>query len=140
MKIFEIGYSIENLEIIHSLEISCFPEDYWNQEQIKNQLLSNRTFIANVEEQNVGYVFIQDTDEEIEILKIGIIANHRKSGFGKNLIHHLQSKKKDIFLEVRADNLIAINLYIQTGFIKIHTRKKYYSDSTNAECYKWICK
>ena len=55
----------------------------------------------------------------------------RGRGIGDKLLNYLIEKYKDsdiknITLEVKEDNIIAINLYKKYGFKKVSTREKYY--------------
>lgn len=60
----------------------------------------------------------------------------RGKGFGKCLLTHFVRKSEEkqaeeIWLEVRAGNLAAVNLYRNTGFELIETRKNYYPAAAN---------
>ena len=59
------------------------------------------------------------------ILKIGIQFSRNK------IIYNLDKiKTKDIFLEVRESNKVAINFYKKNNFKEISIRKNYYSEPT----------
>ena len=60
-----------------------------------------------------------------------VITKERRKGIGDKLLKYLIEKYQDtdiknITLEVKEDNIIAINLYEKYGFKKVSTREKYY--------------
>lgn len=69
---------------------------------------------------------------EAELLKITIIPAMRRQGVGATLLKHLESYLKEkhvhaIFLEVRSQNVSAINFYLNFDYFQVGLRKKYYS-------------
>ena len=84
-----------------------------------------------------GYIVLSIVKDEAEILSIAVGENFRRQGFAKllmkeglNLIKKSDAKK--VFLEVREDNICAINLYRSFGFNIIAVRKNYYKDKKTA--------
>ena len=74
--------------------------------------------------------FVQD---ESELLKIAVHSSCQQKGLATALIHHLWNLLEDQsvasqFLEVRAMNQPAIQLYTKLGFRQTGVRKNYYSD------------
>ena len=72
---------------------------------------------------------------ECEIYYIEILKEFRGKHFGYNLLRNFLKKLKNlnilyVFLEVRINNIIAINLYKKLNFLYIGTRKKYYYNPT----------
>jgi ribosomal protein S18 acetylase RimI-like enzyme len=100
--------------------------------RLENFASINNIITANVANELVGFVIYNDFSD-IEILRICVIKNYRKSGIAINLINKIKKLNKDIFLEVREDNIPAINLYQKCGFKQIGVRKNYYFDNTNAK-------
>ena len=73
--------------------------------------------------------------EERELYFIVTRSDARKKGYAKDLLNHAFTVLKNagvekIFLEVREGNKGAINLYTETGFVKISERKNYYGTET----------
>ena len=69
--------------------------------------------------------------EHADIQTIAVVPEFRRSGLGRKLLQNLlsqatQSGARDVFLEVRADNEAAIELYRSEGFQQIDIRPKYY--------------
>ncbi len=85
----------------------------------------------------VAYIFFMTFAPDCEILNIAVHPSHLKTGIAKYLLlNSFDIIKKmgcsKIFLEVRKDNLKAINLYTELGFQHIMTRSKYYLDGMDA--------
>lgn len=85
----------------------------------------------------IGYVVLSVVGDEAEILSIATAKDFRRKGCAKLLIKEgfrliKESKVKKIFLEVRQDNICAINFYRGLGFKIIAERKNYYKDKKTA--------
>ena len=70
---------------------------------------------------------------EAELLKITVLKGRRQSGIASALLarlvrHFAVHGVVSLFLEVRADNLPALQFYRKHGFIAIGRRRKYYID------------
>lgn len=86
--------------------------------------------IIILEENNelVGYLYYSDIYDRVEINQFEINEIHRNCGKGKILMKFLTDNvDKSITLEVRKDNIPAIKVYEQYGFIPVATRKGYYN-------------
>jgi ribosomal-protein-alanine N-acetyltransferase len=83
----------------------------------------------------LGYCAFSDEGEIIHIKSIAVHPNYRNKGIAKALIKEVMKLKKDIYLEVRVSNEIAIKLYENLGFKKIKTIKKFYSNGEDAYRY-----
>lgn len=91
-------------------------------------------FIARVTETKAlaGYICGQGLLDEGEIHKIAVASPLRRRHIGQRLVGHALAflKKKGVsscFLELRASNLPAQNLYQSYGFTPCGLRKKYYT-------------
>ena len=80
------------------------------------------------EDRIIGYVSFYQVEDELEIIKIGIIKSHQRNNYGSILIKEFKKLKiKKIFLEVSSENVNAINFYVKNGFKEIGSRKGYYT-------------
>ena len=82
-----------------------------------------------LEENNeiIGFIYYSDIYDRMEINQFEINKIHRNCGKGKKLLDYfLNTVDKDITLEVREDNIPAIKLYKEYGFIEKAIRKGYY--------------
>lgn len=77
-----------------------------------------------------GFLYAWHVLDEIQILQMGVDPTWRRHGVGTALIRHTQKMAQTqalkLTLEVRVDNLNAINLYEKTGFFRVGLRKNYY--------------
>ncbi|MEE2840398.1 MAG: ribosomal protein S18-alanine N-acetyltransferase [Acidobacteriota bacterium] len=72
------------------------------------------------------------------ILNFCVRQELRQRGIGRQMLHHLvevaeRAQVEAIFLEVRASNHPAIQLYYTTGFVQVGVRKDYYPSGTGPE-------
>ena len=102
----------------------------WKLEQIQADLEQESTsyFLAVDEERQVlGFVAIQETLYEAEVLQIAVKRAFQGRGLSQQLLAQLPDKK-EIFLEVRVSNQPAQGLYKKMHFEEIARRKNYYHD------------
>ena len=100
----------------------------------KNVLLGNNPFtntLVYLENNRVEAFLKYDVIyEKVEIIYIFVCKHCRYTGIAEALLETLINEVKDkenITLEVRKDNIAAINLYKKYNFKHISTRKKYYN-------------
>lgn len=79
----------------------------------------------------IGFLLYSLIYDRIEIEQFEVITKERGKGIGDKLLKYLIEKYKErdvknITLEVKEDNIVAINLYEKYGFKKVSTREKYY--------------
>ena len=104
-------------------------EEAFYLEYIKNQ----RVIVAENEKKVIGYILFNQILDEAEIYKIVVSKDFRKKQIAFKIMEFFQDelKKNDvkkIFLEVRKNNILAINLYKKCGFIEIREIVDYYSN------------
>lgn len=115
-------YELNNLEELDNSFIS--------KEIIENELNNNPfgKVLVLKEDKIIGYIYYSDIYERAEINQFEIDSIHRNCGKGDLLLKHLINLlKKDITLEVKEDNIPAIKVYENNGFIKKAIRKGYYN-------------
>lgn len=87
--------------------------------------------------QTIGFAMLSVVMDQAEILNIAIRPQHQKLGSGKRLLQHaleqLPNAVTDVFLEVRASNRAAIQLYETKGFKLTGRRKQYYSIARSSQ-------
>lgn len=81
----------------------------------------------------IGFLLYSLIYDRIEIEQFEVNINERGKKIGNKLLKYLIEKYqgtniKNITLEVKADNLIAINLYKKYNFKDITIRKNYYNN------------
>lgn len=126
--------SKEHLTTVMDLEQKLFPEDAWSSTSMSSELAANHTYYLGIfAPELIGYAGLSTAAGSFssDIQTIGIAAEHRGKGLGRELMQRLITKAKElgseqIMLEVRADNAVAIALYEDLGFEQIDVRKRYY--------------
>ena len=132
--------SIRDLDRLYEIETECFRREAFTRTQIA-QLLSGYNsiaLIARVEGQIVGFVigeiYIDGRVLQGHICTIEILPNFRRRGIGEKLLQEIeelfkQKKVKASALEVREDNVPAIELYRKLGYEKIGRLRNYYGEA-----------
>lgn len=113
--------------------------DGWSEDMLISGFESGRFYaIGAFEGQTlIGVITFSTACDEADIEGVTVDNAFRKRGIGYALYECAQKfliEKgiKSIFLEVRATNFSAQNLYIKAGFNKISVRKNYYADGEDA--------
>lgn len=111
----------------------------WIEEEISNNPYA-KFLLLKEHEEIIGYLYYSDIYERAEINQFEINNIHRNCGKGNLLLKEfLKRVQKDVTLEVKEDNLVAIRLYEKNGFIKKAIRKNYYKDKDGILMErKWI--
>jgi len=101
-----------------------------------NKIAAN--FVLQVDDQIVGYCFGQNVAGEATLLNIAIDPAFQGKGYGKLLLEGFIDQlaalnAEEIWLEVRAGNTRASQLYEAIGFNEINRRVGYYPSETGRE-------
>ena len=124
-----------DLENIMVLEHECFVTDAWSRENMHFEIMAHHTTYAVIYEDDklIAYAGLSKVpgSDQSDIQTIAVSPAARGRGLGKALMVHLigEARKQhatDMFLEVRADNPIAMGLYRSLGFAEIGVREGYY--------------
>ena len=118
-------------------EYDSYPQDTvdnFTYELTKKEFSTNPylKIITYVEKDKIiGFLLYSLIYDRIEIEQFEVITKERRKGIGDKLLKYLIAKYEDsdiknITLEVKEDNIVAINLYKKYGFKKVSTREKYY--------------
>ena len=119
---------IDYIEQIFNLEKEIFKNSAFSIDYLKTLIKNNNSFIYIylIDNQVCGYLMVLDSIDVYEILAIATIEKYRNKGIAQELLDKI--KTKDIFLEVRESNQVAINFYKKNKFNQISIRKNYYSE------------
>ena len=93
---------------------------------------ANHYFCAvGANETLLGYGGISLVADEAEIITVAVSPAHRRQGIARALMEHMLRLAEDalasVYLEVRASNTPAIELYRSLGFAGTGVRKNYYT-------------
>ena len=121
---------IDYIEQIFNLEKEIFKNSAFSIEYLKTLIKNDNSFIYIylIDNQVCGYLMVLDSIDVYEILAIATIEEYKNKGIAQELLDKI--KTKDIFLEVRESNQIAISFYKKNKFKEISVRKNYYSEPT----------
>ncbi|MFD1152629.1 ribosomal protein S18-alanine N-acetyltransferase [Saccharothrix hoggarensis] len=122
------------------IEHELFPgDDPWSEDAFRSELDNGNFYVgAYVDGVLVGYAGLGLTDFECSVHTIAVTAGYQGGGVGRTLLRTLLAKADEaglpVFLEVRTDNVPAINLYLAHGFEHLGLRRRYYQPS-GADAY-----
>ena len=111
----------------------------WSEKLLKDSFgARSHNFLAEDKGDVIGYVFSSFVAGELTLENICVAPSHQRQGVGRLLMQHLleQAAKleaEEIWLEVRASNVSAIELYHRFGFRNQGVRKGYYSVPQSTE-------
>jgi len=109
----------------------------WPERPFRFEIADNpvaRCWVAEVDGRVVGMVVGWLLVDEIHIATIATHPDFRRQGIGRKLLSHtlrhaLEEGAQSSFLEVRASNLGAQEMYRQFGYEPSGRRKRYYKDN-----------
>uniref|UniRef100_A0A7C4TAJ7 [Ribosomal protein bS18]-alanine N-acetyltransferase n=1 Tax=candidate division WOR-3 bacterium TaxID=2052148 RepID=A0A7C4TAJ7_UNCW3 len=137
----EVSYHpmrFEDLDEVYKLEYQLFPNP-WPRSFFENDLQRFNTIalVARDTTKPVGYVIGNCIDLELHITNIGVAPDYQRQGIAQHLMKEVEEIARNrgciyAYLEVRVNNLPAINLYKKIGYRILYLRKNYYLDGTDA--------
>ena len=94
----------------------------YSENEFRNVLVyEENSVIAGV----LVYLLIYD---RVEIEYIVVKDEYKNKGIGSKLLKYIEKDIKNVTLEVRESNTIAINFYKKNGYSIVSTRHNYYKD------------
>ena len=133
-----------DLPVLVSMEKILFADSPWSMGQFKEEFKGvprTHFFTVAVDSDNqiIGYaaVMVPAPGIEADVLTVGVLPEHRKSGIGTAFMEQLEHWASDkesnaMMLEVGVDNAGAIALYQSLGYSKISVRQNYYGAGLDA--------
>ena len=135
-----------DIEEVHKIEQDLFPNP-WTVDMFKDDVLCQDKFTKVVKGQTlncktnylleyrgevIGFFMGWAIFDEYSVMNIGIKSSYHKLGLGSFLLEAMllkaiQLECEVVYLEVRASNIPACNLYKKFNFVEIAKRKDYYS-------------
>lgn len=124
-----VDFNVKYLSSVYNLgnNLNINYESLYNEESLNQGV--NKTFVYNLNNDVVGFIHIQDFDDEIDIISVVIDEKFRNRGFASKLMDYVvnYSNGRKIILEVNGNNKAAIGLYKKYGFKDVGIRKGYYN-------------
>ncbi|MBI2407212.1 MAG: ribosomal protein S18-alanine N-acetyltransferase [Gemmatimonadetes bacterium] len=123
-----------DLAAIADLERASF-NDPWSLKSFADSLAHGfvRMNVLEVDDAIAGYSVVWASGEECELANLAVDPARRGGGLGAQLLEHaLRQAHADglmvMFLEVRASNAVAKQLYERRGFHEVGRRPRYYKN------------
>ena len=109
----------------------------WPPRSFQYELTDNaasRSWVAEFEGRIVGMIVIWMIVDEAHIATIAVLPDYRRQGIGEKLLLHALARARNegahkAFLEVRAGNAAAQDMYRKYGFLVDGRRPRYYKDN-----------
>lgn len=129
---------MRHVEGIVAVERQCFSHS-WSKASVMTELEAEHSvgFVVEMHEKTVGFCLLSVIAGEASVLRIAVLPEYRRCGIGNRLLKAAlnEAKNRDAeqaFLEVRAENEAAKQLYRSLGFQEFSIRKGYYRDGEDA--------
>ena len=120
-----------DLDRVMCVEVAAYPIP-WSRQNFEDCLKAkNDCSLLTCAEQILGHAVVSYILDEAHLLNICIDPQYAGKGFGRFYLRQLIADacargSQMFFLEVRASNVTAINLYHSEGFNEVGLRKSYY--------------
>jgi ribosomal-protein-alanine acetyltransferase len=142
--------SIRFLGKLYEIEKQCFGQEAFTKQQLTYLLTAyNATGLAaRVNSEIAGFAIAQvDIGRNTSfghILTVDIAPAYRRKGIAQKLLQEIETifrEKgiKECRLEVREDNVAALNLYQKLGYKKVGKLEKYYGEAHGLYLQKTLC-
>lgn len=116
----------------------------WSEKAFRNSMESDNTiYIVAKENDNVaGYAGMYLSFEEGNITNVAVNPLSRRKGIGEKIVRDILNRAyekgvRDVFLEVRETNNVAIALYEKIGFKEEGIRKNFYDKPRENALIMW---
>ena len=140
------GMSLEDIPAVLDIETASFPTP-WSESAFRYELLENpyaNLFVAKIRERPsvIAFASVWVVDQEMKINNIAVHPQFRWRGVGSRFLNFLLEYAasqgcREITLEVRPSNEVALHLYSKSGFAPIGRRKQYYTDTHEDAIVMW---
>lgn len=132
-------FSESQIPELFAIESLSFGEDSYREEFFRTLCRDNRELllVARGAGRILGYVMGEWQSGGAEVISVAVHPDFRGQGLGRKLMQrlldliHRQGGAK-VWLMVRADNTVAINLYRSMGFRRVRRVPAYYMDGQDA--------
>lgn len=123
--------TMQDLESVAAIErdIYQFP---WSLGNFRDSLSAGYgCWVNELDGMAVGYAVMTLAAGEAQLLNLAVAKPYQRRGLGRGLLQYMIKVARDyhattMLLEVRPSNRAGRRLYLDTGFIEIAVRKKYY--------------
>lgn len=127
--------TMADVDGVAAVEAATFPTPWcWDAFVSEMKNVAARYLVAEKDGRVIGYAGAWIILDESHITNIAVLKEERGQGIGRKLTAGLMQYLSNLgaayaTLEVRKSNMVAQNLYVSLGFIKLGVRKRYYEDN-----------
>jgi ribosomal-protein-alanine acetyltransferase len=132
--------TIKLLDKLYEIEKQSFQKEAFTKQQIAYLLTAYNsiTLVARDNDEIVGFAIgsidVNRRTTNGHVLTIEALPSYRRRGIAERLLKELETFFKDegaveSRLEVREDNVAAINLYLKLGYMPVVKLERYYKDA-----------
>lgn len=126
---------VDNKKELENLQ-NIFSDVFKQKNELIDTFSSNpyvKLYTYSVDKNIVAFIQYEDIYDRFELDNIYVLKEYRNRGIASSLMEHMinEGKKQNIInitLEVREDNVNAINLYKKYGFTEKAIRNNYYEN------------
>ncbi|WP_375497020.1 ribosomal protein S18-alanine N-acetyltransferase [uncultured Jatrophihabitans sp.] len=124
-----------HIDLLMPFERGMFGPEAWTRGGYRDELADHRHRTYLVAESDdaalLGWAGVRVVADEAEVLTVGVVPGARRTGLARRLLAGLLDAAaakgaKDVYLEVRVDNVAARSLYRSEGFDDVGVRRGYY--------------
>jgi len=134
--------TLEDLDALQKIEKECFSEEAFTREHLTCLLETPNAVSLKAEADNkivgfiIGLIEIHGKVRVGHIFTVDVVTENRRTGIGLKLLDELErffleNGVKAVYLEVRADNKAALELYRKKGYSETQPLENYYSKGTH---------
>lgn len=131
---------LEDLDQVLVIDEAAFGEKHWGRDTFVKELSNQYAHYLVAVDKNdkvLAFIGIWFVIDEMHIMTLAVSEDARRRGFAEALLmlafkHSYQNRIRTATLEVKANNVAAINLYDKYLFKKQGLRPKYYADGQAA--------
>jgi ribosomal-protein-alanine N-acetyltransferase len=128
--------TVEDIPAVIDLDKKSFSLP-WPERSFRFELTDNpasRCWVAELDGKVVGMIVVWLIVEEAHVATLAIDPEYRRQGIGKRLLAHalrhlIPDGARSSFLEVRASNVAAQEMYRKFGYEATGRRQRYYRDN-----------
>jgi [ribosomal protein S18]-alanine N-acetyltransferase len=127
-----------DLDAVMKIEPTVYSHP-WTRGNFNDSLKSrHKAWVLIQQDEIIGYALMMTVLDEAHLLNISVAKPYQKQGLGRLLLAHMIDRAKELnglnmFLEVRASNVVAITLYESMGFAEMSIRRGYYPAAKGRE-------
>jgi ribosomal-protein-alanine N-acetyltransferase len=130
------GATAGDLDTVMGIERACFSAP-WPRSVMADEIggrSCSRVEVAEEPQGVTGFMIYWVIPPEAHLINLAVAPAAQGRGIGRAMVDRLLAVARaedvsQIFLEVRASNLVAQRLYVEVGFEQIDVRRGYYADN-----------